>query len=173
MSPPNRGDDFYVSLAVGTVAIGTVLLQKVSQNYKPIYFESRVMGPGEMAYTEAEQWVLALIFACRKFKIYLIGRKFFVITANNLLPEVVLHLKPGKRIMKWVLELQEYEFEFKIDHTSRSTLAEILVNKGEDLPVYPKIVRGEVAAEPLFLWDLFSLMLMILKRFIQTMKRST
>ena len=149
VSPPNREDDFYVALAVGTVAIGAVLLQKVSRNYKPIYFESRVMGPGEMAYTEAEQWVLALIFACRKFKIYLIGRKFFVITANNLLPEVVLHLKPGKRIMKWVLELQEYEFEFKIDHTSRSTLAEILVNKGEDVPVYPKIVRGELAIEPL------------------------
>lgn len=32
VSPPNREDDFYVSLVVGIVAIGAVLLQKVSQN---------------------------------------------------------------------------------------------------------------------------------------------
>lgn len=148
VSPPNREDSFYVSLAVGTVAIGAVLLQKVNQNYRPVYFESRATGQGEQAYTEAEQWVMALIFACRKFKIHLIGSKFFVITTNNLLPEVVLHLKPGKRIMKWILELQEYEFEFKIDHTSRSTLAEVLVNKGEDLPTYPRIAKEETSNEP-------------------------
>lgn len=72
---------------------------------KPIYFESKIKSPSEMVYIEMEQWVYALVFACRKFKVYL---------------NVVLYLKPSKCIMKWVLELQEYEFDFQVDHTKKA-----------------------------------------------------
>ena len=84
VSPPNHEDVFYVSLSVGIVAFGAVLLQKHEKSLKPIYFESKVKSPSEMVY----------------------------MTSSNMLPDVVLHLKPGKCIMKWVLELQEYEFDF-------------------------------------------------------------
>ena len=129
VSPPNHEDVFYVSLSVGTVAFGAVLLQKHEKSLKPIYFESKVKSPSEMVYTEMEQWVYALVFACRKFKVYLLPKKFVVLTSSNMLPDVVLHLKPGKCIMKWVLELQEYKFDFQVDHTKKAQLADVLVNK--------------------------------------------
>ena len=70
-----------------------------------------------MGYSEVEQWAFALVLACRKLRHYLLPKKFVVDTSSNMLPNVVLHLKPGKRIMKWVLELQEFEYKFFIDHT--------------------------------------------------------
>ena len=96
VSPPNHEDVFYVSLSVGTVAFGAVLLQKHEKSLKPIYFESKVKSPSEMVYTEMEQWVYALVFACRKFKVYLLPKKFVVLTSSNMLPDVVLHLKTRK-----------------------------------------------------------------------------
>ena len=61
-----------------------------------------------------------------------------VLTSSNMLPDMVgLNLKPGKCIMKWVLELQEYEFDFQVDRTKKTQLANVLVNKETDMPSYP------------------------------------
>lgn len=40
--------------------------------------------------------------------------------------------------MKWTLELQEFEFEFKVDHLVRAQIADVLVHKSQDVPSYPK-----------------------------------
>ena len=156
VSPPNHEDVFYVSLSVGTVAFGAVLLQKHDKSLKPIYFESKIKSPSEMVYTEMEQWVYALVFACKKFKVYLLPNKFVVLTSSNMLPDVVLHLKPGKCIMKWVLELQEYEFDFQVDHTKKAQLADVLVNKEVDMPSCPRVAEAKYDEE-LDIGDAFKL----------------
>ena len=91
-----------------------------------------------MGYSEVEQWAFALVLACRKFRRYLLPKKFVVVTSSNMLPDVILHLKPGKRIMKWVLELQEFGYEFLIDHTVQAHLSDVLVNTSGGQLSYPK-----------------------------------
>lgn len=99
MCPPNHEATFYVSISVGSVDFGAApLLQKEDKNFRPIYFESKMKNQAEFTYTEMEQWVFSLIFACKKFKVYLLPKKFDVLTTSNLLPDVVQHLKPGKRV---------------------------------------------------------------------------
>ena len=112
----NWGETFYVSFSVGDVSYGLLLMQKVQSHMKPISFDSKVKSHSEMGYSEVEQWAFALVLACRKFRYYLLPKKFVVVTSSTMLPDVILHLKPRKRIMRWVLELQEFEYEFLIDH---------------------------------------------------------
>ena len=48
------------------------------------------------------------------------------------------HLKPGKRVLKWTLELQEFEVEFKVDHSMKTLIVDVLIHKGQNIPTYPK-----------------------------------
>ena len=89
LMPPCWEYTFFVSSSVGKETVGAVLLQQdphSSRMMRPIYFASRVMNALEKGYTEAELMMLALIFAVRKFRSYLLPRPFVILTAENLFP---------------------------------------------------------------------------------------
>ena len=51
--------------------------------------------------------------------------------------------------IEWVLELQEYEFDFQVDHTKKAQLlADVLVNKEVDIPSYPRVAKAKYDEEP-------------------------
>ena len=59
-----------------------------------------------------EKEAFAIIFAVKHFRVYLLGKKFRVITDNNALRW--LHsLEPKGRIARWVMDLQEFEFDIQ------------------------------------------------------------
>ncbi|KAF2898921.1 hypothetical protein ILUMI_07253, partial [Ignelater luminosus] len=64
----------------------------------------------EKRYSQTEKEALAIVWACEKFTIYLIGIKFELITDDKPL-EVIYSVKskPCARIERWVLRLQKTE----------------------------------------------------------------
>ena len=84
------------------------------------------MGKPEKGYTDVEQLMFALIFAVRKFRPYLLMRPFVVLTAEQNFPFVIKHMHLSARISKWVVELQEFEYSFTVEESTRASLADVL-----------------------------------------------
>ena len=96
---------------------------------RPVYYASRVKTEAERKYTEAELVLSSLVYACRKFRTYLISKPFVVLTNYTLLPQLVNNSILFRSMMRWLVELQEFDFSFLVEATSRATLANLLTYK--------------------------------------------
>ena len=128
LKPPNSSSTFFLSLSVSSHAIGAILMQQDPHNklMHPIYFISRAISDVEKTFMDIEKWMLTLIYACKKFRSFLISQHFVIITSMPLLPYVLQHVSVSARIMKWALQLVEYDFEVKLESTMRAELADLL-----------------------------------------------
>ncbi|MCO5586789.1 hypothetical protein L7F22_040731 [Adiantum nelumboides] len=128
LMPPCWDFPFFVSPSVGAKSIGAILLQQDPQSsrMRPVYFTSRVTTNIEKGYSEAELMMLSLIFAVRKFRSYLLTKPFVILTSENLLPWVSSQMTMSPRISKWLMELQSYEYTFKVENSVRAQLVGIL-----------------------------------------------
>lgn len=72
----------------------------------PIYFPSRVLTPAERNYTVTERECLVVLWATRKFRPYIEGSKFRVITDHASLKRLLNFKNPTSRVARWSLGLQ-------------------------------------------------------------------
>ncbi|MCO5551587.1 hypothetical protein L7F22_005092 [Adiantum nelumboides] len=124
----NGSPELPINPSVGAKSIGAILLQQDPQSsrMKPVYFTSKVPTNIEKGYSEAELMMLSLIFAVRKFRSYLLTKPFVILTSENLLPWVSSQMTMSPTISKWLMELQSYEYTFKVENSVRPQLAGIL-----------------------------------------------
>ncbi|MCO5603301.1 hypothetical protein L7F22_057450 [Adiantum nelumboides] len=113
MQAPTWDKEFYVNPSVGEDAIGAMLLQQGTNSHymKPIYYASRVKLEVERDYTDVELIMASVVYACRS-------------------PTL------SKRLMKFIVELQEFQFSFLVEESTRSTLADLLTYK--EAPLFVK-----------------------------------
>ncbi|MCO5553356.1 hypothetical protein L7F22_006877 [Adiantum nelumboides] len=96
---------------------------------QPIYFVSRVMTPIEKDYIVIEQMVMALMFAVRKFRSYLLPKKFVVLTVEDTFPLVLQHMDVLARNSKWLVQLQEFEYIVQVENSTQASLAGMLTHR--------------------------------------------
>ncbi|MCO5588722.1 hypothetical protein L7F22_042681 [Adiantum nelumboides] len=138
--PPNPQGIYYLCPSVGLDAFGAVLMQKDPKTAYmwPIYFTSKVMTQGQKGYTDIEQLVFSLIVAIRKFRSYHLPKPFIILTLEHNLPYAIQHMSISSKISKWVLELQEYEYTFIVEDSTRASLADVLTYKVKEKKITPK-----------------------------------
>ncbi|GJR46010.1 reverse transcriptase domain-containing protein [Tanacetum coccineum] len=66
-------------------AIGAVLGQRHEKHFKPIQYASKIMNEAESHYTTTEKEMLAVVYAFKKFRSYLILNKSIVYTDHSVL----------------------------------------------------------------------------------------
>ncbi|MCO5559358.1 hypothetical protein L7F22_012957 [Adiantum nelumboides] len=101
LMPPCWDFPFFVNPSVGVESIGAILLQQDPQSsrMRPVYFTIRS---------------------------YLLTKPFVILTSENLLPWVSSQMTMSSKISKWLMELQSYEYTFKVENSVRAQLAGIL-----------------------------------------------
>ncbi|GFW65231.1 retrovirus-related Pol polyprotein from transposon 297 [Trichonephila clavipes] len=105
--------------------LNAVLLQRSpdDNSLHPIYYMSRKTSETERKYTSYELEVLAIIEALKKFKVYILGMPFKIITDCNAFTKTMSKKDINTRIARWALNLQDYDYT--ILHHSGSQMAHV------------------------------------------------
>lgn len=141
---------FYVNPSVGDDAIGAMLLQKGKESHymRPVYCASRVKMVAERALSEVELVMVSVVFACRRFCHHLLPRPFVFLTSYSFLPQLINGVNVSKPVKKWVTELQEFQFSFWVEESTRATLADLLTYKENPLIVKEESVKRVEKSSP-------------------------
>jgi hypothetical protein len=69
---------------------------------------------------------LAIVWGCKYFRQYLYGRKFAIVTDHRPLIWIFSVTDPSSRLLRWRLNLEEYEYEVAYKKGSHNTNADAL-----------------------------------------------
>ena len=121
---------------VGLAAVCTQNDPQTPSTNKIVQCASRLLTDVEKRYSQAEKEGLAVVWACEKFKLYLLGSKFKLITDNRAVQLIYSNpnSKPPARIERWALRLVNFDFEI-IHKPGNSNIADYLSrhpSHGED-----------------------------------------
>nr|GEY44135.1 reverse transcriptase domain-containing protein [Tanacetum cinerariifolium] len=125
---PNWDLPFELMCDATDFAIGAVLGQRHVKHFKPINYASKTMNDAESNYTTTEKEMLAVVYAFKKFRSYLIMNKSIVHTDHSALKYLFAKKDAKARLLRWVLLLQEFDFKvldtkgaenLAVDHLSR------------------------------------------------------
>nr|GEY68157.1 reverse transcriptase domain-containing protein [Tanacetum cinerariifolium] len=72
---PNWDQPFELMCDASDYAVGAVLGQRIEKHFRPIHYASKTMNQAETNYTTTEKEMLAIVYAFKKFRSYLIMNK--------------------------------------------------------------------------------------------------
>ncbi|GKA42577.1 reverse transcriptase domain-containing protein [Tanacetum coccineum] len=125
---PDWDRPFELMCDASDYAIGAVLGQRIEKYFQPIHYASKTMTEAETNYTTTEKEMLAVVYAFEKFRSYLIMNKSVVYTDHSALKYLFKKKDAKARLLRWVLLLQEFDFDvidtrgaenYAADHLSR------------------------------------------------------
>ncbi|KAA3466733.1 Retrovirus-related Pol polyprotein from transposon 17.6 [Gossypium australe] len=80
----------------------------VGAKMNKIHYASKMLNSTQCAYTTTEKEMLAIIFACEKFRPYLMVNRAYVYTDRSTLKYVLKKKETKASLMRWVFFLQEF-----------------------------------------------------------------
>lgn len=116
---PDFSQPFYIHCDASKTGIGAVLVQKNAEGDEfPIAFMSKKLNQAQRNYSVTEQECLAAMLSIKKFRAYVEGHEFTVITDHASLKWLMSQTDLSTRLARWALKLQGYRF--KIEHRKGS-----------------------------------------------------
>jgi len=106
-------EPFEVMCDASGTSLGAVLGKKCNKLFHPIYYSSKSLNGAQRNYTVTEQELLAVVYAFEKFMTYLLGTKVRVLSDHAILRYLMKNKDSKPRFIRWVLLLQEFDFEAK------------------------------------------------------------
>ena len=112
---PRYDRNFILETDASLEGLGIILSQRNEEGIlKPVYYYSKTLNKAQRNYSATERECLAIVEGVKKFRHYLIGREFEIITDAHSLQWLFTIKDPNSRLARWGLRLQEYDF--KITH---------------------------------------------------------
>ncbi|CAN0035822.1 unnamed protein product, partial [Heterosigma akashiwo] len=99
------------SFALGAVLCHYSVDEEGKRTEYPICFASRKMNEHQLNYSVTEKEGLAVLWAVELFRPMLLGRFFLLETDHSALRSILTTRNPEGRLARWVLKLQEFDFE--------------------------------------------------------------
>ena len=107
----NRNLPITVQADASQLGLGAALLQ---EGY-PIAFASKTLSETEQRYANIERELLAVVFACERFRTYLLGREFIIESDHKPLEMIALKnlMAAPPRLQRMLLRLQPFDCTIK------------------------------------------------------------
>ena len=101
---PDYPKTFTLTTDTNNEDLGAILLQD-GHSY---CFISRTLNPPERNYTTTEKELLAIVWALKRLRLYLLSRKFKIQTDHQALKWLHNCKDPSSRLIRWRLRLEEH-----------------------------------------------------------------
>lgn len=113
---------------------GACLLQRHENELHPVLFLSRKTSAAEMNYSSYELEVLAVVYALKKLRVYLLGLKFKIITDCKAFNQTMNKRDMCARVARWALQLEEFDCD--VVHRSGTAMRHV-----DALSRYPAVLQ--------------------------------
>ncbi|KAL2235091.1 UNVERIFIED_CONTAM: Ribonuclease HI [Sesamum indicum] len=128
------GETLYVYLAVSDYAVSSVLVREEGGRQSPVYYVSKMLQGAEKKYIQIEKLALALVITARNLRPYFQSHPIVVLT-NHPLKQVMAKPDTSGRMVKWAVELGEFDIEFQTRNAIKAQVfADFLVEFAGDQP---------------------------------------
>ncbi|KAK1649019.1 hypothetical protein QYE76_066824 [Lolium multiflorum] len=142
VEPPDWNLPFEIMCDASDFAVGAVLGQRVDKKLNVIHYASKTLDAAQRNYATTEKELLAVVFACDKFRPYIVDSKVTIHTDHAAIRYLMTKKDAKPRLIRWVL-LQEFDLH-------------IIDRKGADNPVADNLSRLEnIAYDPVPVNDSF------------------
>ena len=126
MAKPDWNGEFEIMCDASYFAMGAVLGQKDEKVFKAIYYASKTFNEAQENYSTTEKEMLAIVFACEKFRPYILGSHVVIHTDHTAIKYLMAKKEAKPRLIKWVLLLREFDLEIKDNKGSDNVIADHL-----------------------------------------------
>jgi hypothetical protein len=123
MAFPNFAKPFYLQTDASGHSLGAVLGQRNEDNAETVIaYASRTLNKAEQAYSVIERELLAMVWAVKYYRHYLYGQKIVLQTDHAPLKWLTTHKDHSSRLIRWALQLQEYDItiDYKPGKTNKN-----------------------------------------------------
>ncbi|CAL2266627.1 unnamed protein product [Prunus armeniaca] len=118
LSKPLLGEVLFLYLSVSSTAISSILIHKPKKAELPIFYVSKALQSAELRYPPLEQLALALVVSARNLRPYFQAHEITILT-NQPLRQVLQKPETFGRLVKWAIELVEFDIQFKPRRTEK------------------------------------------------------
>ena len=128
IAKPDWNREFEIMCDASDFAMGAVLGHKAEKVFKAIYYASKTFNEAQENYSTIEKEMLAIVFACEKFRPYILGSHVIIHTDHAAIKYIMAKKEAKPILIRRVLLLQEFDLEIKnkkgcdnviADHLSR------------------------------------------------------
>ncbi|GJW15952.1 reverse transcriptase domain-containing protein [Tanacetum coccineum] len=125
---PNWDLPFEIMCDASNFAVGAVLGQRKNKYFQPIHYASKTLSDAHTHYTTTEKFLLAVVYAFKKFRSYLVLSKTIVYTDHSALKYLFVKQDGKPILLRWILLLLEFNIKIhdkkgaenlSVDHLSR------------------------------------------------------
>ena len=111
---PDFEKRFHLSTDASDVAIGATLSQYDENNVlRPVAYAGRALKPAEKNYAVSDRELLAVVWACQHFRVYLESAEFDLATDNASITFLMKQKHVLQRLIRWQIILNEFQFKIK------------------------------------------------------------
>ncbi|XP_078233573.1 uncharacterized protein LOC140707984 [Pogona vitticeps] len=130
---PDFDREFIIYTDASNTGVGAVLCQEDENgDQHPVSYLSRKLQKGERHLATVEKECLAIVYAIQKAKPYIWGRPFILCTDHSPLQWLKTMKTHNSKLMRWALNLQDYDFEVKVVRGSVNGVADALSRRPEE-----------------------------------------
>ena len=142
LSIPNTADLFVLDTDASDLSIGAELSQIQGGIAKVIGYGSMVLTPPQRKYCTTRKELLAVITFTRRYRHYLLGRRFILRTDHNSLIWLLSFRNIQGQLARWIEELAQYDMEVQHRPGKKHSNADVLSRLPDPLPYCPNYLSG-------------------------------
>lgn len=128
-----------------SAGLAAILMQSSDgQDWRPVCYFSRQTSEAESRYHSYELDTLTVVAALERFRFYLLGKKFEVVTDCQAVVANRANKQLNARVARWWLKLQEYDFELVHRGGAKMTHVDALSRNPVEPPTETEIAHLQI-----------------------------